>query len=1034
MKLSWPKALPRPPLAALGPAWVAGALMGLKSQLYFLSWDGWQGAWLRLPGGLAAGALAGGLLAWGLVHILARREPQALPRLAWSLLGLIPLAWLAWETLARHPLLWLLPAVMLALMLARPLVLWATGWALAGLSPAWLLVWGVLGTGPPAWLLPTAALGALYFLALARRLALEPKPARPAMPWTGLALAGILALGLGLRLAGVAHGWPEFISHVDTPKQLVLLPAFLRGELTPPTSYPFGHVYLYAALGRLAGWVFTPGSPWHVWTVGHEGWSAYVLFARCLQASLGALLPLLAFLAARRLWGVAAGLLAGLLLALDPLHLTYSRQLMGDVPQALAVWLSFFFAARVLRQGRWWDYLAAGLAAGAAVAAKVYGGYVIVLALAAWGLRRPWAGWPPLLTMVVGLALGCLLLSPLFWVDPARWCQDLLNIVAIQSPAVQSNDPLLALVYAWEALVRRFGLAWMLLAGAGLMFLALRHKKADLLALLGALLAIVLIVIRLRSLREWDMVNLTPFLSLPLAAMLAAALEARWGRARKGLALGLACLFLSWQGIIALNDAWLARMPATGQMAGRWVSKVLGPEQLMAGEYPVSKGRWLPPEAYQRSHKWLMRDDLARRGRPDLAGQGVLALERFWWQPPLPQNWLRPAQIFASRNYCWENPDIGLYLPNMPDYRSQIILPHVRVTLPLPAYLTTPWARSRPRDLLVGRRFSGRLGFDEDQWLISPSPPGVVTFAALGRGRARLFWAPELGRPLDLDWGRTLSGQVCPWRSLVPLRPRAYKLEGRAHPEGAFAWVGLFPRPETALPLLLRQGQWKAMAQLAARLGPDAPAEARLIAVAARLEAGDRAGAGQALAKLRRDHPDFLASYRELANAGGGPALDRALARLTSAPAPLLYWERLVWPTPPADDAGAGSWPPAQLETGPGGARLKLSQPFLPGLLRLSLELAAPLSAPARLVVRSSGWDHAATLAETPLEAGRRRVELSLEVKQGPVFLELELKAPGNRPARLVIEPDLGAEFAWRWRTLAPRLDALPAWRSPDIS
>ncbi|MCF8066935.1 MAG: glycosyltransferase family 39 protein [Desulfarculaceae bacterium] len=1023
--------MPRPPLAALAPAFAAGALMGLKSQLYYLSWDGWQGAWLRLPLGLAAGALIGGLLAWGLARLLARREALALPRHAWSLLGLTPLAWLAWETFSRHPLLWLLPAVLLALILSRPLVLWAAGWALAALTPAWLLLWGALGPGPPVWLMPTAALGGLYFLALARRLALEPEPTRPAMPWTGLALAGILALGLGLRLAGVAHGWPEFISHVDTPKQLVLLPAFLRGELTPPTSYPLGHVYLYAALGRLSAWLFAPGSPWHVWAVGHEGWSAYVLFARCLQASLGALLPLLGFLAARRLWGQAAGLLAGLLLALDPLQITYSRQLMGDVPQSLAVWLSLLFAVRMLQQGRWWDYLVAGLAAGAAVAAKVYGGYVIVLALAAWGLRRPWGGWTPLLTLVAGLAAGCLLCSPLFWVDPARWAQDLINIVLIQSPTVQSNDPVLALVYAWEALVRRFGLAWMLLAGAGLVFMALRHKKADLLALLAALLAIALIIIRLRSLREWDMVNLTPFLSLPLAAMLAAALQARWRRAAKGLALGLACLFLLWQGTIALGDACLARMPATGQMAARWVSRILGPEQLMAGEYPVSKGRWLPPDIYPRSHKWEMRGDMAKQGRPALADQGVLALERFWWDPPLPQAWLHPAQVFASRNYCWENPDIGLYLPTMPDYKSQMILPHVRVDLPLPAYLTTPWARSRPRDLLVGRRFSRLLGFKQDQWLINPQPPSAMTFAALGRGRARLFWAPELGLPLDLDWGRTVSGSVRPWRRLMPIRPRAYKLEGRAHPEGAFVWVGLYPRPETALPLLMRQGQWKAMAELASRLGPDAPAEAKLIAVAARLEAGDRQGAELALAKLRRDHPGFLATYRELAKAGRGPALRQALARLSSLPPPLLYWERLLWPPPPGGEAGQNGWPPAQVDSGPAGARLRLSQPFLPGLLRLKLALAEPLKASGKLKVRSSGWDHAETLAEAPLEAGQAMVELSFEVKQGPVFLELELNAPGNRPQWLSIEPDLGAEFAWRWGMLAPRLDALPAWHSP---
>ncbi|MCB2191921.1 MAG: glycosyltransferase family 39 protein [Deltaproteobacteria bacterium] len=1031
MKLAWPKALPRPPFAALGPAWLAGALLGLKSQLYFLGWDGWQNAWLRLPGGLVAGALAGGLLAWGLARLWARREAGTAV-CAWSLLGLAPLAWLAWETFSGHPLLWLLPAVLLALMLSLPLALWATGWALAALTPAWLLLWGALGPGQPIWLLPTAALAALYFLALARRLALEPEASRPVMPWAGVALAGILALGLGLRLTGVAHGWPEFISHVDTPKQFVQLSAFLRGDLAPPMSYPLGHVYLYAALGRLSAWLFAPGSPWHLWAVGHEGWNAYVLFARFLQAGLGALVPLLGFLTARRLWGRGAGLLAGLLLALDPLQLTYSRQLMGDVPQCLAVWLAFLFTVRVLQTGRWWDYLLAGLAAGAAVAAKVYGGYVILLALAAWGIRRPWGGWTPLITLLTGLIMGCLLFSPLFWVNPARWAQDLINIVHIQSPAVQSNDPMLALAYAWEALVRRFGLAWMLLVGAGLAFVALRHKKADLLALLGALLAIAIIVIRLRSLREWDLVNLTPLLSLPLAAMLAAAIQAaKAGKYRRPV-LCLLCIFLLWQGLLAMGDAWLARMPDTGQMAGHWVSKVLGPEQLMAGEYPVSKGRWLPPPIYQRSHKWLLRQDLAKQGRPALAAQGVLALERFWWQQPVPRAWLRPAQIFASRNYYWENPNIGLYLPTMPDYNSQVILPHVRVNLPLPAYLTTAWARSQPRDLLVGRRFARSLGFKQDQWLLSPQAPGAVTFAALGRGRARLFWASELGLPLDLDWGRTVSGEVHPWRRLVPVRPRVYKLEGRPHPEGAFVWVGLYPRPGIALPLLMRQGKWKAMAKLASRLGPDAPAEARLIAAAALLEAGDRQGAERALSKLNQDHPNFLTTYWELAQAGTATALQRALASLSGMPPALLQWERVEWPPSPKRDSAGLGWPPARVESAPGGTRLRLSQLFLPGLVRLTMELDTPLSASGKLTVRSTGWDHAATLAELPLKAGQALVELSFQVNHGPVFLELELGAPDNRPIWLSIEPDLGAEFAWRWGVLAPRLDSLAAWRGPQ--
>ena len=150
----------------------------------------------------------------------------------------------------------------------------------------------------------------------------------------------------------------------------------------------------------------------------------------------------------------------------------------------------------------------------------------------------------------------------------------------------------------------------------------------------------------------------------------------------------------------------------------------------------------------------------------------------------------------------------------------------------------------------MGRRFDRGLGFKQDQWLISPRPPDPMTFAALGRGRARLFWAPELGLPLDLDWGRTVSGSVCPWRRLVPLRPRTYKLEGRPHPEGAFLWVGLYPRPETALPLLLRQGKWKAMAEAGLPPGAGRPGRGqthrRGRAFGGRQAPGGRAGPGQA--------------------------------------------------------------------------------------------------------------------------------------------------------------------------------------------
>jgi len=1025
MKL-WPSyGASAPPGRALGPALAAGVLVGLKSQLYFMGGDGWAWAGLRLPLGMLAGAMAGALLAWGWKALAGRQEgrpAEAARRAGWALWGLLPLLWLGWEIFSVAPALWLVPAALLGLMLCPLIPLGAAGWALAGLVPLALLFWGTLGAGPPMWLNLTLALGAIYFVGLWRRLALEPLEQRPAMPWVGLGLAGVLALGLGLRLAGLDHAWPDYICHVDAPKQASLLPAFLRGELAPPINYLVSHIYLYAALQGLLKALSAPNLVLNQWAMGQEGWMAYVLAARGFQAALGACLPLLGFLTARRLWGAGAGLLAGFLLAVDPLQMTYSRQLMSDVPQVIWVWLSFFFAVRILQEGRWWDYLLAGLAAGAAVAAKIYGGYVVLLALAAWGLRRPWPGFVPLGGLAAGIILGCLIFSPLFWLEPARWWNDLYVMAIKASPGKHLTNPALGLWYALKALLRRFGWAWVVLSGAGLIFVGLRHRRADLLALLAGLLSLALVGVRLSYLREWDLVNLTPFLSLSLAALLVSLLAWLKQPAWRGTAIGLVVLFLVIMGFNAVGDAWLARLPDTGQMARRWVGKLLAPDQLLAGEYPVSKGRWLLPNQQHRSHKWDLRPEICRNGSGRTERLGALVMERFWWDHPLPQSWLRPVQVFASRNYYWENPDIAIYLPRVPDFRSQVIPPHVRVALPGPAYLTTPWAWSRPRDLLVGSRFAGGLGTGEGQWFITSKPLGSLTYVALGRGRARLYSTLETADPLDLAWDRAQSGRICPARRLAPWRPRNYGVRAQPHHEGAHIWVGLYARPEAALPVLMRAGDWAAMQRAAARLDQDAPPEAQLMAAAAQVQAGHRQSAEKTLARLQKEHPSFLKVYQAMATAAEAVSFTQALNVLTTANRPLLYWERLCWP------CRVPGWPEPKIARDSKGMRLTLAQPFLPGLLRLSLELAAPLDAAGRLVISSTGWEHQAVLAQKELPPGSRQVELAFEVPKGPVALTIDLRAPGGKISRLVIDPDLQAEYAWRWQVLSAHLAGLTAW------
>jgi 4-amino-4-deoxy-L-arabinose transferase-like glycosyltransferase len=120
----------------------------------------------------------------------------------------------------------------------------------------------------------------------------------------------------------------------------------------------------------------------------------------------------LVFAFGRLLWNVRAGFLAGLVLALLPLHVHFAGRLMADSPLAFFMTLScvLFFAGETTQRRGW--YLASGLAAGAVFWIKQPA--IIYLALfAAYALvLRRWSGnW---IVMAVGvtamLALNSLLM------------------------------------------------------------------------------------------------------------------------------------------------------------------------------------------------------------------------------------------------------------------------------------------------------------------------------------------------------------------------------------------------------------------------------------------------------------------------------------------------------------------------------------------------------------------------------------------------------------------------------------------------
>ncbi|MFZ5586183.1 MAG: phospholipid carrier-dependent glycosyltransferase [Thermodesulfobacteriota bacterium] len=852
--------------------------------------------------------------------------------------------------------------------------------------------------------------------------------AERARPWL---LAGVLLLALGLRLAGLGHGLPDWIVHCDTPKQLAQIPDFHAGRLDPGFSYPLGHIYLYS--GVMRAWTELTGGPAELPPFDQNQpapAAAYILAARALQCLLGVGAVLWVFFIGRALWGPVAGLLAALLLALDPLHLTYSRQVMGDAPQAFWLLGGLYLALRAGQAGGWWRYLLAGAMAGLAVSVKLYGGYVLIAGLAAWWANPP-RSWRPPLLLLAGLALGWSLGAPLIWSDPATWLEYLRDEITSQmgmADKVQLSHDRLAQVmngldYLVGLLPRNYAWPWLLGGLAGLGWLYWRRDRRQWPLLAAAAAGLTLLALRLYYLREWDLVGVTPYLHLALAggaAGLAGRLAGRpvW---RRGLVLALAGLVV-WQGLYALSYAQIARLPDTRHFARQWLASHDPPRGELTFDLMLSgPAAWLDPGPSEgKPQPDPLRQML--RDRASLPGADLAVVEWPWWEPRPGPGAPRPAMVFDLRNTYWENPEIAFYLPRAGSPFSRLLLAPPWAPDP-PAslgFIQTAWARRQmlalgQPELPVALTLHPRPALDALGWL------------ALGRGRARLGLGPWASLELDPAPDRPQAGRLAPRPSPLPLWLNACRLELSPAP-GAELCLLLAPTPADLAPLLARLGLWAEMAALCDGLDAEAPAEAWLWRAAALARLGRPAEADQALAELNAREPGFLAAYRRLAVAERpDPAALAVLVRPADGP----WWlPELAWS---ADATG----PAIHAEADADRHHLWLPHTFVPGRLRLVVSLdAGPAPARLRVIAHRPGVV-SADLAAAELPPGAGSPAFALEAPAGPTGLELLLEgAPGSRPrvTGYRIGLDWAAELAWRWRLLRGLLPAIDPPDAPQSS
>ncbi len=121
----------------------------------------------------------------------------------------------------------------------------------------------------------------------------------------------------------------------------------------------------------------------YIWGVGIAPSLAPFLIGRLLSLAFSSGTALLGFSIARRLGGLRAGFLAGLVIALSPINVANARYVTPDAMTTFFVTLTLFWAVALFERGRVVDYCLAGAAAGLAAGSKYNGGLVAVAIVAA---------------------------------------------------------------------------------------------------------------------------------------------------------------------------------------------------------------------------------------------------------------------------------------------------------------------------------------------------------------------------------------------------------------------------------------------------------------------------------------------------------------------------------------------------------------------------------------------------------------------------------------------------------------------------
>ncbi len=186
-----------------------------------------------------------------------------------------------------------------------------------------------------------------------------------------------------------------------------------------------------------------------------------------------------------RLFGTRPALIAGLLLAINPLHIKWSQVVRTDVQATVFMLLCVLVSITVLERGRWRDYLIAGAMAGLACATK-WPCAVIILSVLAAGvvrlMRQTGDARQEMLRIAAGLVAApvtLLLGSPYLLLDRATVASNLAGEAQLHHLGATGGSFLWNVGwYLTSPLGDSIGVVGLVLAAAGIALVAYRSPAA----------------------------------------------------------------------------------------------------------------------------------------------------------------------------------------------------------------------------------------------------------------------------------------------------------------------------------------------------------------------------------------------------------------------------------------------------------------------------------------------------------------------------------------------------------------------------